>query len=116
MSLPTQTEAGIDDPFRFVRRDMNRREFIAKFITASGVLLTRMEAVAEEVTAGGVVIEPAGAEKTIGLVRRDDPFHLAGRQGGADGIARSDDDETADPSGKFGILQGQHGGLKLVLR
>ena len=36
---------------------MKRREFIAKFITASGVLLTGMEAVAEEVTGGGVVIE-----------------------------------------------------------
>ena len=36
---------------------MNRREFIAKFITASGVLLTGMDAVAEEVAAGGVVIE-----------------------------------------------------------
>src|SRR2546430_5322604 len=57
MSLPTQTEAGIDDPFRFVRRDMNRREFMAKFIAASGALLTGMEAVAEEVAAGGVVIE-----------------------------------------------------------
>jgi len=36
---------------------MKRRDFVTQFIAASGVLLTGMKAMAQEVTARGVVVE-----------------------------------------------------------